>query len=147
MKEKLLTFYIGDCYFGINVTLVKEINRRVDWTAVPGAKPHIIGFFNMRGQIVTLFDLGVILGLDRGDRQTGAPCIILKAPKDPNQVGFLIDRSGDVIEVERDDFEAPPANIGSVEGEYIDSIVKLKEELLIVLNTGKIFSNHGSIEI
>ncbi len=146
MKEKLLTFFIGDCYFGINVTLVKEINRRVDWTPVPGAKPYVTGFFNMRGQVVTLFDLRVVLGLEGDRRQPGTACIIMKIPKDPNQVGFLIDRPGDVIEVESDEFEVPPANVGPVEGEFINNIVKLKEELLIVLNTEKMFSEHGSID-
>jgi purine-binding chemotaxis protein CheW len=146
MKEKLLTFHIGKCFFGINVALVKEINRKIGYTPVPGAEPYIIGFFNMRGQVVSLFDLKVILGLAAVEGQRSKACIILKHPKDPNQVGFLIDQPGDVIEVEMDEFEAPPANIGTVEGEFIDSIVKLKDELLLVLNTGKIFEEHGSFD-
>jgi purine-binding chemotaxis protein CheW len=142
MIEKVLTFYLKDTLFGINITLIKEINRNAEYTSVPDAKPYIIGLFNMRGQIVTLFDLGKILGLPESDKSAGSACVILKyKPNDPNQSGFLIDRTGDVIDIDREECELPPANIGYLEGEYIDSVVKLSNELLILIDPDKVFKN------
>lgn len=139
MMESVLTFYMCDNLLGIDVTLVKEFNRNVEYTPIPGAREHIVGFFNMRGQVVTLFDLAKLLGLGVRKEQDKLTCIILKSPKDPDQVGFLIDKPGDVIAIDRSEYEAPPANMGAVESEFIDSVVKLKDELLIIINPQKIF--------
>lgn len=147
MTEKILTFYLGGSLLGINLKLAKELNRNIKYTPVPGAQPHIIGFFNMRGQVVTLFDLAKLIGINRDTEREGLISIILKSPKAPDQVGFLIDRPGDVIEIDTEECELPPANIGIVEGEFIESIVKLKEELLIIINPDKIFNKQHAIEV
>jgi purine-binding chemotaxis protein CheW len=141
MTEKVLTFYLCDSLLGINVTLIKEINRNIEYTPVPGAKSYVEGLFNMRGQVVTLFDLTKLLGIEEADEQKKLSCIILKVPRDPDQVGFFIDRPGDVIDVNRDDCELPPANVGGVEGEYKNSVVKLDKELLIIIEPGRIFKS------
>ncbi|KUO73792.1 MAG: hypothetical protein APF77_17055 [Clostridia bacterium BRH_c25] len=147
MTENILTFYLGESLLGINLKLAKEINRSIRYTPVPGAQPCIIGFFNMRGQVVTLFDLAKLIGISRSNEREGLACIILKSPKDPDQVGFLIDRPGDVIEVDIEEYEPPPANIGVVESEFIECIVKLKEELLIIINPDKIINQQYAIDV
>lgn len=147
MTEKILTFYLAENLLGINVTLVKEINRNIEYTSIPGSKDYIVGFFNMRGQVVTLFDLAKLLDLNRSSERKNSICIILKKPKDPNQVGFLIDMPGDVIEIDREEYEQPPANIGTVESEFIDSVVKLKEELLILVDPNRIFKDPKDAEL
>ncbi len=120
--------------------LIREINRNVEYTSVPGAKPYIVGLFNMRGQVVTLFDLAMLIGLGQEQEIDRSTCIILKAPaNDPNQIGFLIDKPGDVIDLEQEECEIPPANVVGLEGEYISQVVKLKDKLLIILDPEKIF--------
>lgn len=141
MTENILSFNLCDNLLGIDVTLVKEINRNIEFTQIPGAKDHIVGFFNMRGQIVTLFDLAKILNLGEMKREGKLICIILKSPKDPDQVGFLIDAPGDVLEIDIEEYENTPANLGETESEYIESVIKLKNELLMVINSKKIFNN------
>ncbi|MDI9482576.1 MAG: chemotaxis protein CheW [Bacillota bacterium] len=139
--KKVLTFYLRDILFGIDVTIVKEINRKVDYTSVPGAKSDIVGLYNMRGQVVTLFDIAGIMGFQKKEPEEKVSCVILKAlPNDPNQAGFIIDGFGDVLEIEQEEFEPPPANVVGVDGEYIKSIVKLAEQLLIMVNTDKLFA-------
>lgn len=145
---KVLTFYLCGNLLGIDVTLVKEINRNVCYTAVPGSKKHIAGLLNMRGQVVTLFDLAEFLTLKKDNLQYSntRTCIILKTPRDPDQVGILIDRPGDVIDIDTAECEPPPANVGGVENEFISSVVKLKSELLIIIDPQKVFSDRGMLE-
>jgi len=140
MIGKVLSFYMNESLFGINITLIKEINRNVEYTPVPDAKPHIVGLFNMRGQVVTLFDLSKLLCLKEGAGRQSSACIILKAmANDPNHIGFLIDKPGDVIDINKDDSEFPPANVVGMEGEYISSVVKLNDQLLMIIDPEKIF--------
>ncbi len=146
---KVLTFYLYGNLLGIDVTLVKEINRNVCYTAVPGSRKHIAGLLNMRGQVVTLFDLAELLTLKKENPQNSSirTCIILKTPRDPDQVGILIDRPGDVIDIDSEECEPPPANVGGVENEFISSIVKLEGELLILIDPQKVFSDRGIFEV
>jgi len=136
----VLSFYLNECLLGIDIVLVREINRNVEYTWVPEAKPYIVGLFNMRGQVVTLFDLALLMGIKKVENLPPTTCIILKAPaNDPNQIGFLIDKPGDVIELDREDCEIPPANVVGVQGEYIKQVVKLEDELLMIIDPQKIF--------
>lgn len=140
MIEKVLSFNINGSLFGIKVILIKEINRNVDITIVPDSKPHVVGLFNMRGHIVTLFDLVKLLNLKEENTTEKKICIILKAkPNDLNQFGFLIDNLGSVLDVDSEDCEPPPANIKSIESDYISSIVKLEDQLLMILDPDEIY--------
>lgn len=141
MNDEVLTFHLCGNLLGINVTLIKEINRNIEYTSVPGSQSHIEGLFNMRGQVVTLYNLAKLLGFRDSGEQAKISCIILKVPHDPDQVGFFIDRPGDVIHIDRDEYELPPANIGGVEGEFIEGVVKLDEELLIIIQPDKVFQS------
>jgi len=94
----------------------------------------------MRGQVVTLFDLARLISLRQEDDIDRTTCIILKAPaNDPNQIGFLIDKPGDVVDLDYEDCEIPPANVVGLEAEYISQVVKLKDKLLMILDPEKIF--------
>lgn len=138
--EKFLTFYLCDSLLGIDVTLVREINRQVEYTPVPDTAPFIVGLFNMRGQVVTLFDIARIMHCNEKQWESRVACIILKAPpNDPNQIGFLIDGFGDVLDISEEELELPPANVSGINGDFIKSIVKLDKELLLIIDPDKLF--------
>lgn len=140
IMDKILTFYLCGNLLGVDVTRVREINRQVEYTPVPDTPPFIVGLFNMRGQVVTLFDISRIMHCDEKEWDKVVACIILKAPpNDPNQIGFLIDGYGDVLDVAAEDLEPPPANVSGINGDYIKSIVKLEQELLLIIDPDKLF--------
>ena len=134
--KQFVTFRIDRHLLGLDVLGVREINRVVDMTPVPRAPEHVRGLVNLRGQIVTVFDLGARLGL--GARLIGGAThnVILKS----DAVGLLVDAIGEVIQAEVEDIEAPPANVGGIEGEFINGVVKLEKELLVVLSAEKLLN-------
>jgi purine-binding chemotaxis protein CheW len=50
-------------------------------------------------------------------------------------VSLLVDEIGDVVEVDRESFERPPENLEGVALELIRGVYKLKDRLLLVLDT------------
>ncbi len=136
---QFVTFRIDDHLLGIDVLMVREINRVLNITPVQHAQDYVRGLINLRGQTVTVIDLGVRLGL--GPRTIGAAShnVILKN----DVVGLLVDSIGDVVQAEEDEVELPPANAGRIDGAFMDGVIKLKHELLVVLSTKKILK-HGS---
>ena len=138
--KQFVTFRIDRHLLGLDVLSVREINRVVDMTPVPRAPEHVRGLVNLRGQILTVFDLGARLGL--GARLIGRDThnVILKS----DAVGLLVDAIGEVIQTRVEDIEAPPANVGGIEGEFIDGVVKLEKELLVVLSAEKLLNHRTS---
>jgi purine-binding chemotaxis protein CheW len=51
------TFSLGELYLGIDIVLVREINQSSGYTPVPGAPEHIRGMLNIRGSVITMFNL------------------------------------------------------------------------------------------
>lgn len=138
-SRTLLAFYLGEALFGIEITKVKEINRNVEFMPVPEAPPDVAGLFNMRGQIVTLLDLTRILRGKCCEEKQRTACIILKTtPDNPDYAGFIIDKPKDVISIKEEWCESVPANIDDIESEYLKEIVKLEDELIMVIDPEKI---------
>jgi purine-binding chemotaxis protein CheW len=55
-------------------------------------------------------------------------------------VSLLVDEIGDVLEVEDGSFESPPETLKGVARELIRGAYKLKDQLLLVLDTEKAVS-------
>lgn len=139
MTGRILTFYLCGTLCGIDIGAAKEINRKITYTSVPRAKAHVLGLLNLRGQVVTLLDLGQILNLKHIGERKNSHCIILKArPEDPDQVGFFVDKLGDVIDVSSDMCELTPTNMIDTENHFIYEVVKLEDEIVLILDLSKI---------
>ncbi len=139
MPLKILTFYLDGYLLGIDITVVKEINRNIAYTPVPDAPPHIVGLLNVRGQVVTLFDLARLLGFARTDIGQRNSCIILKTiPGNSCYAGFLFDQPGSVIDVTDEMSELPPANLNHPENVYIERIVKMNAEVIMVIDRKRV---------
>jgi len=139
LNGKILTFILNHHIFGVDITVVKEINRNVEYTPVPQANEHIAGLFNMRGQIVTLMDLEKLFGYHQNHKSLKTSCLILKPEAgETDIVGFLIDKPGDVVDIKEEWCELPPANVSSLEGKYLRELVKLDDKLVMILDVQKI---------
>jgi len=136
----VLTFYLCGSLCGIDIRATKEITRNVMYTHVPGVAPHIVGLINLRGQVVTLVDLAQLLCFSPIDTKSNRHCIILKnIEKDPDPIGFFIDKLGDVIHIAEDMCEPAPSHIFGSENKLIDELVKLNDEILLILNYSKLY--------
>lgn len=140
MNGKVLTFYLCGKLFGIDITEVEEIDRNVKYTPVPTAREYIVGLFNMRGQIVTLFDIGQRLKYKDRCGYESPTCITLKpSATGGDLIGFLIDKAGDVLDVREEECEPLPANASDVEARFIREVIKRDSQLIMLIDTEEIF--------
>jgi len=59
-------------------------------------------------------------------------------------VGLIVDSIGNIIQCDEAHLEQCPANAGNIEERFIDGVVKLEDELLVILRTDKILE-YGSL--
>lgn len=130
--KQFCTFYVDDLFLGIDVQQIQEVIRYQTMTRVPLAPAAISGLINLRGQIVTAIDLRCRLGAPL--RQADQPPMNVVVRDGENAVSLLVDRIGDVLEVDDELFETPPSTVRADVRGLIVGAYKLPERLLLVLD-------------
>ena len=134
-NRQYATFYVDGLFFGIDVLQVQEVLRYQTMTRVPLSPDVIEGLINLRGQIVTAVDMRRRLGLKpRADGQTPMNTVVRT---EDGAISLLVDEIGDVVEVQEDTYERPPETLDGVARDLIHGVYKLKERLLLILDTEK----------
>ena len=131
---QLVTFRLDAQLFGIDLLRVREVNQVLDITPVQHARSYILGLVNLRGQTVVIFDLGVRLGLKPAVMTDESHAIVLK----DERVGLMVDGIGDVVQAEESEIESSLAHRGEMEIPFSNGVLKLKDDLLVILSAGKI---------
>lgn len=135
--RQFVTFRIDEHLLGIDILLVREINRILDITDVPASRDFVRGLLNLRGQIITVIDLGVRLGRMPRIITDESHNIILKV----DNAGFLVDSIGDVLSINEDEIDQPPCNMSGIEGRFISGVVKMPDGLIIILSTNDLLDH------
>lgn len=138
------TFFVDGLFFGVEVLQVQEVLRYQEMTRVPLAPDVVEGLINLRGQIVTAIDMRRRLRLR--PRPEGLLPMSMVVRSADGAVSLLVDEIGDVLEVEPESFERPPENLEGAARELIQGVYKLRDRLLLVLDTERtveVAHNHG----
>lgn len=153
---QFVTCRIGEQLFGVDITLVREINNVLEITPIPKEKDFIRGLINLRGQIVTILDMRVRLGMARQEHNADTHNIIIKSRGELNAVcreslrasmkdvadpaGLLVDGIGDVVEASDHELEPPPANIETAHAGMLMGVVKKEDALIAILDVARVLA-------
>ena len=137
-RQQYCTLRVGDLFLGINVGEIQEVIRDTAFTPVPLAYPAIRGLINLRGQIVTALDLRRRLGLDDAADGGSTSTMVLGTAEEP--LALVVDRVGDVVEVDAESFEPPPDTVKGEARTMIEGAHKLESRLLLILNLTAVMS-------
>jgi purine-binding chemotaxis protein CheW len=131
-RKQFCTFYLDSRLFGVDVLKIQEVLRFQPMTEVPLAPAVIRGLLNLRGSIVSTLDLRRRFAMPPLDSDTLPTNVVSQTSS--GLISLLVDRIGDVVEVEQADFEPPPETLDATARELIDGVYKLPSGLLLILN-------------
>jgi purine-binding chemotaxis protein CheW len=131
--NRFATFTVSDMFFGIDVLNVQEVLRRQEMTHIPLAPDVIAGLINLRGQIVPAINMRRRLGLPARGQDENSMNVVARTQDGP--VSLLVDEIGDVLDVDAGSFEPAPENLSEQARDLIRGIYKLKDRLMLVLDT------------
>jgi purine-binding chemotaxis protein CheW len=141
-RRQLCCFQIEELLFGIPLERVQEVLRAQPLTPVPLAPPEVGGLVNLRGQIVTALDLRRCLELPARPAALAPGNVVVRDGE--SVVSLLVDRIGDVIEVESSAFERPPETLRGRRRTLIEGAFKLRDRLLLVLDVDRLLELGGA---
>lgn len=84
-----LGFRIGDTWLAAPREDVREVIPPPRATRVPNAQPWLTGVANVRGELMTLIDLPLLLGLPATESARARRVLVLNSKRTP--AGFLVD--------------------------------------------------------
>ena len=121
--------------YGIDVMRVQEITKALPMARIPLAPHFVHGLINLRGQISTAIGLRELFEIKEATppEQMNVVCKL-------NDVlaSFLVDRIGDVMELQGKDYEPAPEAIPENIRKFIEGVYKTPSALLSVINIDRV---------
>jgi purine-binding chemotaxis protein CheW len=134
-SRQFATFEVADQLFGVEVHTVQEVLSYNEYTPVPLAPPAVGGLFNLRGQVIAAVDLRVQLGLVRQAMEGPVMNVILRGDGEP--VSLLVDRIGEVVDLDDEQFEGPPDTLSGPTRELVTGTFKMDGRLMLALDVNQ----------
>lgn len=131
-SQQFATFEVANQLFGVEVHTVQEVLSYNEYTPVPLAPAAVSRLFNLRGQVIAAVDLRVQLGLAPKAIDGPVMNVILRGDGEP--VSLVVDRIGEVVDLDDDTFEPPPDTLNGPTRELVVGTFKLDGRLMLALD-------------
>ncbi|MEI7813046.1 MAG: chemotaxis protein CheW [Ignavibacteria bacterium] len=142
---QLVGFNIGREYYGIEINRIKEINRMTEITKVPRAPDFIEGVINLRGTVIPVVNLRTKVRMPKVAYDKNTRIII--AELNEKTIGFIVDGVREVLRIPEHLFVPPPMLSIGKKTEYILSVAKFEDDLVILMDPEKLLSNEEIISL
>jgi purine-binding chemotaxis protein CheW len=136
---QMVSFKLGEEDFGIDIFKVREINKMMEITKVPNAPSYVEGVVNLRGKVTPIIDLRKRLGLP--EREDQSESNIVEVDIEDKAVGLIVDSVEEVLRIPSNITEEPPELATGINSEFITSVAKLEDRLLILLDLERLLSD------
>ena len=132
--EELVTFSVGPHQLGIPMTWVSHAATIRHLTEVPGGPPWLVGVTTVEGQLVSLLELSVLLGLSqRGVRDATSSLVVASNGR---QIGVAAEQIFGIEDVPR----SAIAQLPSADGP-LTRIASLPARQLLLLDVPTLFGD------
>lgn len=134
--RRLIVFQACDEWFALPIEWVREIQPLERLTRIPNAPADIAGILNLRGRVLTLFDLAGCLSLPPGTRPP-THAVILDFADPELCVGIAAQRIAQVRQVPVSAVQ-PPTRGGGAAG--LEGVLELDGQAVGLLDLARVFA-------
>jgi purine-binding chemotaxis protein CheW len=134
--RQLVVFALAGEHYALPIEQVHEIIRYIQPRSVASEVEWVRGVISLRGRIIPVYDLAAHLGLtaDAGNESN-----IAIVDTGIDTIGVIVDNVDQVLTIEDDQLEQVPGADSSL----IESIAKIDERLVVLINPSTIFATPG----
>ncbi|NJO37122.1 MAG: purine-binding chemotaxis protein CheW [Rhizobiales bacterium] len=136
-----VSFIVAGCYYGIDITRVREIKGWSAPTALPNAAGAMLGVLNLRGVVVPVFDLCRRFG--RGNTEVTEAHVVIIVSLEDRLIGILVDAVSDILTLGAKDILPVPRTEADVNQDFLAGLVSQGERMVTLLNLDSLFEIGG----
>ncbi len=135
---KYIVIRLGATAFGIPMDNVYEIQRVPRVTFLPGVPEWIQGVSNLRGNVVSVVDLRLLLGLEINEAALSSQRLVVsQSLVDDVDSGFIVDQVIGIRNFTKNQIQAPTASINPQIEAYLTGVVDA-DQLIALLDVDKL---------
>jgi purine-binding chemotaxis protein CheW len=148
-EKSFLSFKLDDEYFAINVMKIMEILEVPKITKVPQTPDFLKGVANLRGAVLPVIDSRIKFKMTPIEFTINTCILVLniEVDNDSIMVGALVDSVLEVFEVEDNQIQPSPTIGSQYRADFIQGMIKEKDQFMMLLNIDKVFSTHDLDQI
>ncbi len=141
--NQYLTFMLEGDVFALEIVKVREAMYCTHITKVPRMPEYITGVINLRGNVVSVIDLRLMLGMDQIEKTIDTCIVIVEVDMDGEMIliGAMADSVQEVITLNPEQIDPPPKLGTKLNTEFIRGMGKRGEEFLIILDIERVLSS------
>jgi purine-binding chemotaxis protein CheW len=128
--------------YGVSVDWILQIIAIVGVTKIPKTPPFVKGVINYRGKIIPVMDLRLRFKLPEQEynERTSIVLIKIKTEKSDINVGIIVDKVMEVIDIHAHEIEKTPAFGVDLDTQFILGMAKVKNKVISLLNITNIIT-------
>ena len=138
-SNQLVTFTLDAEEYGVEILKVQEIIGYQGFTKIPNVPSFIKGVINLRGSVVPVIDLRLKFGME--ERLYDKFTVILILEVRERITGLIVDAVSDVVSIPQADMQPTPDFSSSIRADFISSMARKDDKLIIVLDIDKVLSD------
>lgn len=129
---ELLSFYVGDHEYSVDIMSVREIRGWTKTTTLPHSPAFVRGVINLRGTVLPVVDLALRLGLQAQDPHERN--VIVVVDLDGRALGLRVDAVSDILSIPASAMKSPPQISAETANTFLRALTIVDERMVRVLD-------------
>ena len=136
--EPFILFELAGTTYALRSRLVQQMEMIDHITPVPNAPPFVEGVVFARGQVVPAVNLRQRFGFDKISHDLRTRLVVVTIGG--RSVGLVVDAAREFVTIPADAIQPPPEAVSGLSGKYLQSIVRLGDRLILVLDVDEVLN-------
>lgn len=144
MKDRFMTFFLGQELYGVAIENIIEIVGIQNITVVPDMPSFVKGVINLRGKVIPVLDVRLRFGME--ERGYDDRTCIMVSKVDDMEIGLIVDSVDEVKDIDESLISNAPevSTVGS--SRFISGIAHVGESIVVILDVTKLLFEGMEIE-
>ncbi|AEI38001.1 MAG: chemotaxis protein CheW [Zymomonas mobilis subsp. pomaceae] len=138
--RQLITFHIGEQFFGVDIMAIREIRAWSPATNLPNVPNYVRGVVNLRGVVLPVFDLRQRLGW--GMTEPTARHVIIVVNIGDQLQGLIVDAVNDIVTARNENMQPVPDVGESSAARFLEGLVTIDDRMIMVLALDRLRENN-----
>jgi purine-binding chemotaxis protein CheW len=136
--QKMLVFTLDREHFAVDIADAKEVLELSRTTKIPYAPSFIVGAMNLRGEILTVIDIRLLIGLPQVGRLDESRVIVTDVTGSP--IGLLADTVQGTLDIPVDKIQIPLLTLEGSAQNHMKGQVQFDDHILVLLNLDRLLN-------
>ncbi len=133
-QERCVVFSLHDTKYAASIANVIEIGRLINVTPIPNLPVWLRGVTNIRGDILSVIDLGLFLGIERIAQLDSSIMLVVRAGGEEVSTVLIVDQVKQILNVSKNRIGTPTAPILDNVVPFLRGVYEHDDQLLLVLD-------------